>query len=106
MRLGEVEASIEKRKMGGDDDIVSPERAAARTDRRRVSRLHACCASLLEDVATVAVDQLGEGSEVLRRMKLRLIPEPDGAGDGKRKRELADEVGIEACLLGRLRFLA
>ena len=50
--------------MGGDDDIVGPDRAAARADRRRVALLHADCAGLLEDVATVAIDQLGEGGKV------------------------------------------
>lgn len=73
------------------DHVASADLAAIRLDHMRLAAPHAAGTCQLEDVAAIAGQRRGESEQVLARVELRLVLEPDSAGNLVRKRRLAHE---------------
>ena len=92
MRLHEEEPAVFERKMRRDDHVPRPDRPTGCLDHTGVAVLDIGRRGLLEDVAPVAGDHLGQAEQVLTRVKLRLVVEPNRRRDPVGERRLLHEL--------------
>jgi hypothetical protein len=80
-RLREEEAAVQERQVRRHDHILRPQGAAIGLHPARIPLVDVERTCLLEHVAALAGDRPGEREQVLARVELRLIAEPDRPGD-------------------------